>query len=190
MLHRFSILTFKIIALSIVMSFFSTISLHAYKKNPGHLQIKKSGDMGQFVVPIIAAIIPLMKQDHHALLEYASSWSATMGATYILKPLINTPRPISGGMSFPSGHTAAAMGGAAFLQMHYGPYWGIPAYLAAGYVGFSRVYAQKHWVRDVVGATVIAMAANYFFSKDKPVNYRVAPLWENDRAGITVQWEW
>lgn len=190
MLNPFSNRAFSIILLLVFISFFSFSPLSAYERRRAHLQIKKSGDAGQYAVPLAAALISLAHRDYEGMKFYAGSFSATMGAAYAIKPLINAKRPISGRMSFPSGHTAAAMGAAAYMQMRYGMAYGIPCYVLASYVGFSRVYAQKHWFRDVLGATAIAMAANAFFTKPFSENYQLIPQLERDRAGICVRWEW
>lgn len=160
-------------------------------RRKGHLPIKKVGDVGQVAVPLLAACVVFAHKDVKGVQAYASSFAATMGVSYIIKPTINAKRPNGGKMSFPSGHTAAAMGGAAFLQMRYGWMFGVPSYLAAAYVGFSRVYAQKHWLRDVLGATTIAVASTAFFTSPySEKSYQFIPIIERDRAGIAVRWEW
>ncbi len=52
--------------------------------------------------------------------------------------------------SFPSGHTALAFASATILTRETGnnPWIGVPAYLTAGAVGFSRVYVERHWLTD------------------------------------------
>ncbi len=167
------------------------MDLHAYKRRKGHQRIKKAGDLGQYVVPVGAACIAAAHTDFKGIQYYASAFGTTMGLAYIIKPTINAQRPNGGSMSFPSGHTAAAMGAAAFLHMRYGWMYGLPSYLMASYVGFSRVYAYKHWFRDVLGATAIAMAANAFFTKPySESRYYFIPVLEPDRAGLVVRWEW
>lgn len=191
MLNSFHRLVYLGLFWAFLLSFFSYSSLYSYPRRRAHLQIKKTGDMGQFIVPAAAACITAIHLDFKGMGHYASSFGTTLGVSYIIKPTVNAKRPNGGRMSFPSGHTAAAMVGASFLHMRYGWIYGLPAYIAASYVGFSRVYAYKHWFRDVLGATTIAMAANAFFTK--PYNerkYLFIPQIEPDRAGIMVRWEW
>lgn len=82
-------------------------------------------------------------------------------ATYTLKYGIDAERPNGGGQSFPSGHTSMAFAGAEFIRKEYGGYWGIPAYLAASYVGWSRVESRNHWTADVLAGAAIGVFSNH-----------------------------
>lgn len=82
-------------------------------------------------------------------------------ATYTLKYGINAERPNGGGQSFPSGHTSMAFAGAEFMRKEYGWFWGVPAYLAAGYVGWSRVESRNHWTADVLAGAAIGILSNH-----------------------------
>jgi membrane-associated phospholipid phosphatase len=59
--------------------------------------------------------------------------------------------------SFPSGHTNTAFLAAAFMQQRYGARWGIPSYISAFLVGWSRIYGNKHYVNDIIGGASIGM---------------------------------
>jgi membrane-associated phospholipid phosphatase len=76
--------------------------------------------------------------------------------TEVLKVAVGRARPNGqDNKSFPSGHTSNAFALAAVSERHYGWKVGVPAYLAAGLVGASRVDVDKHWLSDVVaGATL------------------------------------
>ena len=53
--------------------------------------------------------------------------------------------------------------GAEFIRKHYGPWWGAPAFAAAGWVGYTRVQSHNHYWRDVIGGAVVGIASNYDF---------------------------
>lgn len=71
-----------------------------------------------------------------------------------LKLATNTDRPsdnwMNGHYGFPSYHTASTFAIAAVLDEYYGCKVGLPAYLLAGAVGFSRLDEQDHDLSDVV----------------------------------------
>jgi PAP2 superfamily len=81
--------------------------------------------------------------------------------TYSLKYSVDEQRPNGHGESFPSGHTSAAFAGAEFIRKQYGWWWGLPAYLSAGVVGWSRVEAGKHWTHDVMAGAAIGILSNH-----------------------------
>ncbi len=172
--------------------------LNASKR--GAEPVKKVGDVGQIALPVLAGSMTVIYRDTPGTWEFFKAFGTTMGVTYNLKPIIKEQRPQTdrarragrppGNMSFPSGHTAAAFGGAAFLQMRYGWGFGIPCYLFAGYVGFSRVYGQRHWFMDVLGGAAIAVSANVLFTTPYPKRkYTIEPILEEDRKGIKLQWD-
>lgn len=82
-------------------------------------------------------------------------------ATYTLKYSVDAQRPNGGGQSFPSGHTSVAFAGAEFIRKEYGWWWGVPSYLAASYVGWSRVETKNHWTRDVLAGAAIGIFSNH-----------------------------
>lgn len=82
-------------------------------------------------------------------------------ATYTLKYSIDAERPDGGGQSFPSGHTSMAFAGAEFIRKQYGWWWGAPSYLAASYVGWSRIETRNHWTRDVLAGAAIGILSNH-----------------------------
>src|SRR5215470_1533254 len=64
----------------------------------------------------------------------------------------------SNNFSFPSGHTASAFATATVLQEHFGWKAGIPAFAFAGFVGASRMAADKHYLSDVLIGAGIGIA--------------------------------
>jgi len=83
--------------------------------------------------------------------------------TAALKYTVNETRPNGGAHSFPSGHASAAFTGAEFIRKEYGWAWATPAYLAASFVAWSRVEADKHYTHDVLAGAAIGILANHDF---------------------------
>ncbi|HEX5110490.1 MAG TPA: phosphatase PAP2 family protein [Vicinamibacterales bacterium] len=61
--------------------------------------------------------------------------------------------------SFPSGHTASAFAMATVIQRDLGWKAGIPAFAVAGYIGASRMQANKHYLSDVLIGAGVGIAA-------------------------------
>lgn len=144
--------------LSVALLLFTS---HCYGKRSA---IHKLGDWGQYVLPAVACSIAVEKEDPIGLVQFGRAAFVTMGTIYALKFSINTRRPDRGQYSFPSGHTGIAFASAAFVERRYGARYGIPVYLAATFVGYSRIYSRKHHLIDVVTAAGIAIAANYYLT--------------------------
>ncbi len=72
-----------------------------------------------------------MHNDGEGLLQLTEGAVYTALATHTLKFAVNKERPDGGDYSWPSGHTSAAMQGAAYLQFRYGWEYGVPAYAGA-----------------------------------------------------------
>jgi hypothetical protein len=96
---------------------------------------------------------------HDLFMAIGRSWAAT-GA---LKYSFDETRPDGGSHSFPSGHTSLSFTGAEFIRKEYGWSWGAPAYALAGFVGWSRVDAKKHYTHDVLAGAAIGILANHDF---------------------------
>lgn len=120
------------------------------------------GDVARYAIPAVAASLAVAKDDTHGLTQLLASGAVTVAATYGLKVAVDDTRPNGDRRSFPSGHTAWAFAGAAFIHHRYGWEWGVPAEIAAAAVAVSRVDGNFHRWRDVVASAVIAHASAYF----------------------------
>ncbi len=123
-------------------------------------------DDGPTVVPSLRAsgfstdtLIHLNGSPRHDLFL---AMGRTMLATYALKYSVSEERPNGADShSFPSGHASVSFAGAEFIRKEYGWAWGVPAYLAAGFVGYSRVKAKDHYTWDVATGAAIGILSNH-----------------------------
>jgi hypothetical protein len=81
--------------------------------------------------------------------------------TLSLKGFINRTRPDGTQYSYPSGHTSTAFTSAGVIHHHFGTTWGLPAYVIATYVGFSRLQENKHYLSDVIAGAVLGSYVAY-----------------------------
>ena len=125
--------------------------------------------MLQIALPATALCMTYAYDDIEGRNGFYKAFLSTSAATLILKRITNKKRPDgSDNYSFPSGHTSAAFSGASFIFNRYGIKYGIPSYLAAAFVGYSRVHSKKHYWEDVIAGATLAILNTYFFSK--PLN--------------------
>ena len=139
-----------------------------------------SGDIIYVSLPAIALGSTCFYQaDDKPHWQFIKTYALANLITHSLKPIINEKRPNGGQHSFPSGHSTSAFAGAAFLQMRYGWKVGIPAYLLASYVGFTRIYAKKHYIWDVAAGALIGIGSAMIFTKKLPENYQSSMNYNN-----------
>jgi len=120
------------------------------------------GDLLQGAFPIISIGLTALNDDSNGRSMFYKGSALTIASTYLLKISINKKRPNGGGWSFPSGHTSWAFSNAAFIHKRYGKKLGIPAFLLASFVGWSRVESKNHYWNDVVWGAVLGAACSYF----------------------------
>jgi len=145
------------------------------------------GDVLQLAIPLAALGITYAKDDKEGRQQLAKGVGTTFLTVQSLKFLVEKWRPnYSADNSFPSGHTAAAFSGAAFLQTRYGSSYGVPAYLLASFVGYTRVRAEKHFSDDVLAGASIAMLSNWLYATPLENGLRVLPTVSQDAVGLQV----
>ncbi|PSW32777.1 PAP2 family protein [Photobacterium phosphoreum] len=144
----------------VIMLLLVTPIVHAENKN-----LTDFGTVAQISLPITAGVIALVKGDEKGFFQLAEGTIYTTTVIHTLKWAINEERPDhSGNNSFPSGHTAAAVDGAAFLQFRYGWKYGLPAYALSAVVGYSRIQAHKHYLHDVIAGELLATSIHYIIT--------------------------
>ena len=137
-----------------------------FSSNAQTPNIEKSGDILEIVLPVTAfASTFIWKDQQKAPMQFIKAMGTSFVITHAIKRLINKQRPNGGNYSFPSGHTSAAFTGAAFIERRYGLRAGIPTYLLASYVGWTRIESNYHDKWDVLGGAIIGIGSAYLFTK-------------------------
>jgi membrane-associated phospholipid phosphatase len=139
-------------------------------------------------------------KDHKALRDASLMFQATLySATVatILKYTVREPRPNNSERrnSFPSGHSTTIFAFASYIGCRHSLPWGLAAYTAAAFVGFSRMNDNAHYLHDVTaGAAIgsayglgVCMAEERRLDKEKPVETMgyVVPIVNGLAAGFT-----
>ncbi len=119
-------------------------------------------------LPLVAAGISYAQDDRAGLYQLAKSEAATVAFTELLKHSTQKTRPNGrDDKSFPSGHTAVAFAAAQYMQTRVGWEAGVPAYVAASLVGYSRVRADQHYWRDVVVGAALGIGSSMYFTEPR-----------------------
>jgi len=79
--------------------------------------------------------------------------------------------------------------GATFIHQRYGREYGVPAYVAATYVAYSRVQADKHFVEDVVAGAAIGIFSSLYLTTSYK-GFEVTPVASNGVYEVYVSKTW
>jgi len=148
-----------------------------------------AGDVGRVLIPAAAAGVTLAKKDWTGGKQLFLSLLTAAAVTEGLKAVVHEKRPDGGDHSFPSGHTSISFATASYLQIRYGWRYGIPAFLAAAFVGYSRVDADEHWTKDVVGGAAIGIVSGWIFTsryRKEPGRVFIVPAIKRNSAAIAL----
>ena len=136
--------------------------------------IEQVGQALAIAEPIFAGGVSIYRNDWTGLAEMSLTTGATVGTAYGLKYVIHEERPDhSDNKSFPSDTAALAFAPANYLWDRYGWQWGVPAYLVAGFVGYSRVEAKQHHWWDVAASAGLAFGYSKIFTTRYIRDYNV-----------------
>lgn len=121
----------------------------------------QAGEVLLYALPLTAATATYTLDDPDGRSQLVMAYGVTLSTSYVLKGLIERERPDgTDDLSFPSFSAASAFTSAAFIQRRYGWDAGLPAYLAASYVGWSKVYSDRHHTTDVLAGAALAWGVN------------------------------
>jgi membrane-associated phospholipid phosphatase len=156
---------------------------------PAHASDKDwdtAGSVTRDALVLTAIGVPIVKGDDAGAFQAGGSMAAAGGVTYLLKSTIHEMRPDgSDDQSFPSGHTSVSFAAAASLQNRYGWKIGLPAHIAAAFVGLSRVEANKHHWHDVLVGAALGEASGLLITSKQNPNVQVFP-WAGGGGGGVV----
>jgi membrane-associated phospholipid phosphatase len=116
-----------------------------------------AGQAVAIAIPLAAGGVALLHDwDWQGVEQLTVDTGLTVGTALLLKQIVREQRPDKSDFhSFPSDTAALAFAPASFLWDRYGWQYGLPAYLAAGYVGYERVHSKQHHWYDVAASAAI-----------------------------------
>jgi len=163
------------------------IQVEAVDKTDQH--IERTGDVLLVAIPLAGYAMTYGFDDEKGRIQFYKSFITTIGTTYALKFSIDKKRPDGEDQSFPSGHTSLAFSGASFIQKRYGWKYGASAYMAASFVGWSRIEAKRHYLEDVLAGAAIGIMSSYFFVT--PLDDISVSFFSGDGSyGVAIRGKW
>ena len=139
--------------------------LFCFQANSQNTAIEETGDVLIYALPVATLATTFIIGDTKGSWQFAKGLILTEGISFGLKALVSKPRPDqSNRNSFPSAHTSTGFHSAAFIHRRYGVTYAIPAYVLAGFTGFSRIYGERHDGFDVIIGAVIGIGSSYLFT--------------------------
>jgi len=151
--------------------------------------VVKLGDRMSSLPISSAYLTSLVARDYRGFVYMGLHNVVSSGAVRLLKDGVGQRRPgDQDSRSFPSGHANTAFLGAAFLQQRYGPRWGIPSYVSALIVAWSRVYGNKHYVNDVISGASIGMMSAW--ATVPPYDAERLARWQDPDRERPFRYEW
>jgi hypothetical protein len=107
--------------------------------------------------------------------------------TRSMKFIAGRRRPSGGPESLPSGHASASFASAAVLDSHFGPKVGLPAYAAAGFIAWTRVRDNAHWLTDIVVGGAIGTAVGRTVARGhRNMTWTIVPTVGRDQVAVHV----
>jgi membrane-associated phospholipid phosphatase len=124
-----------------------------------------AGDILAYLMPVATIGTTYYLHDEEGRWQFGKAFVSSFGVTLGLKYTVDKERPDgSDNHSFPSGHSTVAFQTAQFIAKRYGWRYGLPAYVGAAYVGYSRVEAKKHYTSDVLAGAAIGILGSEYFT--------------------------
>ncbi|MFP4555388.1 MAG: phosphatase PAP2 family protein [Bacteroidales bacterium] len=172
----------------IIIALLFILSNHAKGQNGA---IELSGDVLQLAIPggAFASTLIWAEEDYKGTWEVVKAGVVSTVATYGIKYIVNKERPNGEPYAFPSGHTSRAFTGAAFIQRKFGWKYGAPAYLLAGYTGWTRIHSGNHDYWDILGGAAVGIVSAYIFAKPyQESNVRIGFSSHNNQYAFTFSY--
>lgn len=134
------------------------------------------GDDGIFWIFLALILLVFKKTRKYGVLLIAGLGIASVINNLVLKQIFERPRPFDfegwpaefiypelverpHSFSFPSGHTSSSLGAATPLLIKANKKFGIPIFILAVLIGFSRVYIHVHYPTDVIVGMIVGIVA-------------------------------
>lgn len=144
-------------------------------------------------IPVSAFVVTYFKDDVEGRKQLFRNVIANQVITSLARVGFNETdlgiRPTGNEYGFPSGHVSFAGSGASFYNERYGWKYGVPAWLATGFVMNNRVQNKDHHWRDVIASAAISYGVGMLFVTPENATY-LAPVIGPGWLGLRWERSW
>jgi hypothetical protein len=172
---------------------------HPLRWGQGSVVLRQFGEFA-YQLPVMTGVYALSVWcEDDKLHEFSKTAFSAYGLsamyTVAIKGVTNTSRPTNefqhGHYGFPSYHSSSTFCLAAVIDEYYGWQAGIPAYVLAGLVGWSRIDQREHDLSDVVFGSILGFVIGKTVAcahLEQYSGFRVTPTYDpaSGTAGVTV----
>lgn len=151
---------------------------------------EKAGDLLAVLLPATGYGGSFFSGDREGQRQQEKSLAVTVAISCLTKALVDHDGPNGKGHSFPSGHAALSFAGAANIQRRFGWHYGLPALLAAAFVGYSRVDSDQHHWADVLAGAAVGGASAWYFVTPGDRHLTLTPLVGDREVGLALAGVW
>jgi len=152
--------------------------------------IAEVGDWVQIALPAAGYAGAWIKGDREGAKQLTKVLLSSVASAHVFKYLGQRSRPdASDQHSFPSGHTTAAFSGSEYIRQRYGNAWGIPATVAAAFVGYSRIRANRHFRDDVLAGASNGLLWNWYWTTPYEQKVEIRPGRMGDGYGVQLSYD-
>lgn len=160
------------------------LPVSAHHNELGRTTTGKVGDALEIAIPVATFAATAWRRDWEGSRQFVTGLLSTLGVTYALKESVSKQRPDGrDDDSFPSSHTAVSVQAAGFIDERYGWRYALPVYAVAAWVGYSRVYDDRHDEQDVIAGALIGFAAARLFTTSYK-GVEMVPELSHDYVGL------
>lgn len=163
---------------------------------PSEAQCGSSAIVGHAVmsaIPVSAFAVTYFKDDPEGRKQLFRNVIVNQLITSIARVGFNETslgeRPTGNEYGFPSGHVSFAGAGSSFYSERYGWKYGVPAWLATGFVMNNRVQNNDHHWRDVIASAALSYGVGKLFVTPQDATY-LAPVIGPGWLGLRFERSW